>query len=242
MKKIAARLCLLALLPLALSGCSTARMAVDPDLLSRSDQYEISERPSAFSGDKLLFGPYSATEIDRSTINSSGSGFRAGGVVLYSSKEVTQSFSYRFNGNQSWTSKCAVKSASSTVKQGGSAPSAATVAEDIGLQCRFSRSENPQGSANRNWKFEFRGQDLVSATGSFKVGSKTVRVVATNRFENSSFPYHKPTGYYFYVGEERVAGVDVINNQGPIWLKKNLAAEEKDSIGLIMVALLLNQV
>ncbi len=112
----------------------------------------------------------------------------------------------------------------------------------MGMFCSFSPANGNRNLASNEWKLEFKGQDLISAKGSFKVGSKTVRVVATNKFEGSPLPYSKPTGYYFYVGEKRVAGVDVINSKGPIWIEKTLTSEVKDAIGIVTVALLLNQV
>jgi len=217
-------------------------MAVDKNLVSKSDQHEISERPSAFLGNKILFGPYNATEIDRSAINSSGSGFSATGIGSYSKNETGQNFTFNFKGNQHWTSKCEVKGGGSEVKRESSVLSGLTYDENMGIFCSFSPANGNRNPASKQWKFEFKGQDLISAKGSFKAGPSTVRVVATNKFEGSPLPYGKPTGYYFYIGEEPVAGVDVINSKGPIWIDKKLNAEMKDAIGIVAVALLLNQV
>ncbi len=223
-------------------GCSTAQMAVDKNLVSKSDQYEISERPSAFSGDKLKFGPYRATEIDRSWINSSSSGMSISGVGSYSSSETGQGFVYNFKGHQHWTSKCEVKGGKSEVKRESSILSGVTYGENMGIFCSFTPGKENRRPANKGWEFAFKGQDLISAKGTFKVGLITARVVATNKFEGSPLPYGKPTGYYFYVGNKIVAGVDVINSKGPIWIEKKLNVEEKDAISLVAVALLLNQI
>ncbi len=233
---------LLLTISLGIFGCSTAQMAVDQNLVSKSDQYEITERPGAFSGDKLIFGSYSVTKIDRSWINSSSSGMSLSGVGSYSSSETGQGFVYNFKGHQHWTSKCEVKGGKSEVKRESSILSGVTYGENMGIFCNFTPGKENRKPANKGWEFAFKGQDLISAKGTFKVGLKTVRVVATNKFEGSPLPYGKPTGYYFYVGDKVVAGVDVINSKGPIWIEKKLSAEEKDAIGLVSVALLLNQV
>ncbi len=233
---------LLLTIPLGLFGCSTAQMAVDNNLVSKSHKYEISERPSAFSGDKLLFGPYSATEINRSAINSSSSGFSATGIGSYSKDETGQNFTYNFKGSQHWTSRCEIKGGSSEVKRESSILSGLTYGESMGMFCSFNPAHGNRNPASNEWKFEFKRQDLISAKGFFRVDSKTVRVVATNKFEGSPLPYSNPTGYFFYIGEDPVAGVDVINSKGPVWIEKELNSEVKDAIGIVAVALLLNQV
>lgn len=225
---------LLLLIPLGLLGCSSAHMLVDENLVSTSDKYNVSERPSAFSGDKLIVGPYSATNIDRSGISSSGSGIRISGIGSYSEKNKNQNFSYHFKGKHNWTSKCKVKGGSSTI---GNVLSK----ENMGIFCNFSPENGTRSPSSRSWKFSFEGFDLISATGSFKVRTKTVRVVATNKIKDSAFSHGKPTGYFFYVGKRIVAGVDVINSKGPVWIEKKLAADMKDAIGIVAVALLLNQ-
>ena len=221
---------LLLIMGLGIFGCSSAQMVIDKDLVSISDQYEISERPGAFSGEKLTFGPYSATEIDRSFVTSSGSG-----IGSISSNTKVQRFTYNFKGTKDWAGKCKVEG------EGISIGSSVTAGEKKEIFCIFSPGEENRGSEVRGWNFEFKGQDLISAKGFFKVGSKTVSLVGTNKFEGSSLPYGKPTGFYFYVENKVVAGVDVINSKGPVWIDKNLSAEVKDAIGAVMVALLLNQ-
>lgn len=226
------------ILSVLLVGCSTAQMAVDKELVSKSNKYEISERPGAFSGKKLIFGPYRATQIDRSALNSSSSGYSVSSMGSFTNNKTGQKYSYHFEGNEKgWISECVVKSGSSEIKRKSSILSGLSYGEGIRVSCNFSTRGN-----GRNWKFEFKGADLNSAKGSFKVGNKTVRVVPTNKFKGSSLSHGKPTGYYFYVANKLIAGVDVINSKGPVWLEKRLSKKMKDAIAVVAVALLLNQV
>lgn len=59
--------------------------------------------------------------------------------------------------------------------------------------------------------------------------------------EGSPLTLGQNTGYYFYLEEKIIAGVDAISKEGPVWLNNKLSQGEKDIIGMVVVALLLNQ-
>jgi len=224
---------IICLLLLALTACTPARMAVDPALNVDSVKHKITEMPGVFSGDTIAFGPYKATKIDRSWVKSTGGGGQIGNLKFGSSEQV-QSYSYQFNSKSSWDCDCEVSKQKSQF---------AIVSTDLSadLNCYFSEMESGSDSASK-WRFSFSGESPERATGSIVVGSKTFTVKPVNKVASSSFAMGNRTGYYFYSGEELVAGVDAISKEGPVWLSNKLSQEEKDYISMVAVGLLLNQI
>ena len=95
-----------------LTSCSTAKMAMDPGLEVDSEKYKITERPTAFSGGDLVFGPYKATKISRGFINSSGS-FISFGKNRVGKKKKGQDYTYQFKGKSTWNGDCKAKKGNS---------------------------------------------------------------------------------------------------------------------------------
>ncbi len=210
-----------------IASCSTAKMALDPGLEVNSDKYQITERPVAFAGGDLVFGPYKATKISRGFIKSSSLS-----ILGFGKKKEGQDFTYQFSGKGSWNGDCKVKSGNKSIGRisGG---------YYAGIHCTFAPLDSA-GTTFSDWKFNITGQTSGEAQGSINIRSKTFRVAAINKIEGSILPMGQHTGYYFYSGERLIAGVDTISHDGPVWLSKKLTADEKDAIGLVVVALLLN--
>jgi hypothetical protein len=216
----------------ALTSCSTAKMAMLPGLEVNSVKYKITELPSTFSGGDLVFGPYRATKISRSGITSTGSGWTIGSTKIGSEK-TGQDYTYQFKGDSSWNGDCKVKKGSSEfgiVEYGFSAD----------LSCTFIPVGSGSSSASE-WQFSFKGDRADRATGSINIGSKTIKVKAIDKMEGSPLRLGQNTGYYFYLDKTIIAAVDVISKEGPVWLNNSLSQDERDMIGMVAVALLLNQ-
>ena len=214
---------------LLLAACSTAKMEFDPDLEVDSERYLISERPIAFSGSDLVFGPYRATRINRSFISKT-----AESTLGFSSKNVEQDYSFHFRGQSNWEGECIVESGNLEYRivSGG---------YFADIHCSFVPADNGTKTAT-GWHIDIEGETSGTARGAIVVGSKTIEVAAVNEIEGSSLRLSQHTGYYFYLAGNIVAGVDTISHEGPVWLNRQLTMDEKDIIGLVVVALLLNQV
>lgn len=216
----------------ALTSCSTAKMAMLPGLEADSVKYKITELPSAFSGGDLVFGPYKATKISRSGITTTGSGWKIGSTKIGSEK-TGQDYTYQFKGESSWNGDC-------KVKKGSSEFGIVEYRFSADLSCTFVPIGSGSTSASE-WKFSFKGERSDMATGSINIGSKTIKVKAINKMEGSPLRLGRNTGYYFYLDKTIIAAVDVISKEGPVWLNNSLSQDEKDMIGMVVVALLLNQ-
>lgn len=216
----------------ALTSCTTAKIAVHPGLEIDSVKYKITSMPSFFSGGDLVFGPYKAAKIYRSAINSTGSGWTIGSTKIGSEK-TGQDYTYEFTGESSWNGDCKVKKGSSHfgIVSGGFSSD---------LSCTFVPIGGGSPSSSE-WQFSFKGETSSTSVGVINIGSKTIKVKAINKMEGSPLTLGQNTGYYFYLGEKIIAGVDAISKEGPVWLNNKLSQGEKDIICMVVVALLLNQ-
>ncbi|UCH46455.1 MAG: hypothetical protein JSU95_09985 [Betaproteobacteria bacterium] len=191
--------------------------------------YEVTEMPGIFSKGDVVFGPYKATNISRSWVSSSGSGWTIGDT-RYEDKETSQDYSYQFNGKGSWNGDCRAEKGHQEVDivAGGFY---------VDLTCTF----EPVDSEASPWRFSFKGDRSDRATGTIVLGSKTVIVGAIDRVESSPFKLAYNTGYYFHLDEQILAAVDTISKEGPVLMSNSLTQEERDRIAMVAVAFLLNQ-
>ena len=208
----------------ALAACATAKMAIDPEFKNNSLVYEITEKHGLIN-DKIRFGPYLASNIDRGWMK--GKGFT---LMSFKSEERSQIYTYDFTGESSWEAVCRMsgKSKSLGVVEFGM---------ESGLNCDFTSI----GDKKSKFNFSLVGTSLVEAEGEFSAGAEDFRVVVIDKIEGSSFRLGSPIGYSFYSGNKIVAGVDIMNSAGPVLFDKELSGDIKDRVSLVMVALLIFQ-
>lgn len=207
-----------------LSSCTMAKMAVSPELKNNSFEYKITEKPG-LTGDKIRFGSYLASKIDRSFTTGSGTT-----IFSYKNKNRSQRYTYDFKGENSWKAIC---------NMGGKGQTVGIV--EFGLETTLNCIFSSTGKKRSKFKFILTGPSLVEAKGKFSAGTKDFRVAVINRIQGSSFSLGSPSGYSFYSGNKLIAGVDSINRDGPVWLNKKLSADVQDRVSLVIVALLLFQ-
>ncbi len=207
-----------------LSSCTAAKMAIDPELINNSREYKITEKPG-LTGDKIRFGPYLASKIDRHCMRGSSIS-----ILSYKSEKRSQKYTYDFKGESRWKASC---------KMGGKGQTIGAVGfgHESTLNCTFSS----MGEKKSKFTFSLAGPSLVEAKGKFSAGAKNFRVVVIDKIQGSSLRLGSPIGYSFYSGKKLIAGVNIINSEGPVLLNKNLSGDVKDRVSLVMVALLLFQ-
>ncbi len=213
----------------ALTACSTARMAIPPNLEEVSVRYTVTEMPGTFSKGDVVFGPYKATNISRSWVSSSGSGWTIGDT-RYEDKQTSQDYSYQFVGKSSWNGDC-------RAEKGHQEAGIVAAGFYVELICTF----DPVDRDAPAWQFIFKGDRSDRATGTINLGLKTVTVGAIDKVEGSPFKMGYNTGYYFYLDDQILAAVDTISQEGPVWMEDSLTQEERDKIAMVAVAFLLNQ-
>ncbi len=207
-----------------LNSCTAAKMAIDPELKIDSHEYKITETPG-LTGDKIRFGPYLASKIDRHFMR--GRGFS---IQSYKKEKRSQKYTYDFKGESRWKASC---------KMGGKGQTIGAVGfgHESTLNCTFSS----MGEKKSKFTSSLAGPSLVEAKGEFRAGEKDFRVVIIDKMQGSRLRLGSPIGYSFYSGNKLIAGVNIINSEGPVLLNKKLSGDEKDRVSLVMVALLLFQ-
>ena len=218
MKKIL----LLVLVLGVLNSCTGVKMAFDPELKNNSHEYRITEKPG-LTGDKIKFGPYLASKIDRRFMR--GSGFS---ILSYKKEKRSQNYPFDFKGESRWKASC---------KMGGKGQTIGAVefGHESALICTFSSI----GEKNLEFTFSLAGPSLVEAKGEFSAEENKFSVVVIDKMQGSSLRLGSPVGYSFYSGNKLGAGVNIMNSEGPVLLNKNLSGDAKDRASLVMVALLL---
>ena len=215
----------------ALTACTTARMAKLPGLEADTVSYMVTQMPSSFSskGD-LVFGPYRASKISRGWITGKGSGWSVG-KYKYNKKDTAQDYTYQFNGKSSWKGNC-------KASKGQQEVSIVAYGFYVNLSCSFFPAEG----VGSEWKFSFIGDRSDHAAGTINLGSKKVTLKPVDKMEGSPFKLSFNTGYYFYLDKQIIAAVDVVSKEGPVWFNNSLSQDERDKIGMVAVAFLLNQI
>lgn len=207
-----------------LSSCVTAKMAVAPELKNSSHEYIITEKPG-LTGDKIRFGPYLASKIDRGFVRGSSTT-----ILSYKNEKKSQSYTYNFKGESSWKASCKMKGKGQTIGAIG-------FGHETALNCTFSST----GKKGSTFKFSLAGPSLVESTGQFSTGAKDFSVAVINKVQGSNLSLGSPTGFSFYSGKRLIAAVGRTDSTGPVLLNKKLSGDEKDRVSLVMVALLLVQ-
>lgn len=207
-----------------LISCTTAKMAIDPEIKNNSHEYKITEKPG-LTGDRIKFGPYLASKIDRHFMRVSRTS-----ISSYKNEERSQKYTYDFKGESRWYANC---------KMGGKRQTIGAVGfgHESTLNCTFSSI----GDKKSMFTFSLAGPSLVEAKGKFSAGAKNFRVVVIDKMQGSSLRLASPIGYSFYSGNKIIASVNIINSEGPVFLNKKLSGDEKDRVSLVMIALLIFQ-
>lgn len=206
---------------LTVVACGTTQVLVSPAFIEKSNEYKVTEKPGVFSGEKLTFGPYQATKIKRKFATKSGIG-----IGKFSASDTKQDFTYTFKGkgNVTWNGKC-------DVEKDTYGFSAISTANGWTMNCIYS------SKGMRTWKFTYKSSPQKSGSQFIKYGKNSYKIVSKDVFGGATV-----AGYHFYAGKKMIAAVSSVNSAGPVWFNKKLSTNLTDRFGLIMTALMLNQV
>ena len=226
------RLLFLALSPLALSGCTTARMAIPADLESRSDAYPCVGRGGFSFGEQFSFGPYEVSDVRRGWTHRV-----AWGIVFYERSQAVQRYEF------------SLKSPSGTIWQGQAATgvrkedlkdtlAGGELTMGISRDVRFIARFGLAGQTNA-WTLalaEERGGVLLS--GSLFDGQTTYRIDGTRQLAGTSMPLMENAGFLIYEEARLVAAVELVN-AGSVHFDQLLPPARRDPLAAAAAALLL---
>ena len=226
------RLLFLAPLGLALSGCTTARMAIPADLESRADAYPCVGRGGFSISEKFSFGPYDVADVRRGWTHRV-----AWGIVFYERSQAIQRYEFTLKSpsGKTWPGQAATGVRQEDLKDtlaGGELT--VGVSRDVRFIARFGLD----GQTNA-WTLalaEERGGVLLN--GTLTDGETAYRIDGTRQLAGTSMPLMENAGFLIYDADRLVAAVDLLN-AGAVHFDRDLPSAKRDPLAAAAAALLL---
>ena len=219
--------------PLALAGCTTARMAIPADLESRSDVYPCVGRGGFTLSEKFTFGPYEVFDVRRGWTHRV-----TWSLALYERSKARQQceFTLRMPSGRKWQGQAATGVRKQDLKDtvaGGELTWG--LARDVNFVARLCLAR--QTNAWTLALAEERGGILLN--GTLTDGQATYRIEGTRQLAGSSMPLMENAGFLIYDGPRLVAAVDLVN-AGAVHFDKALPALiQREPLAAAAAALLL---
>ena len=219
--------------PLALAGCTTARMAIPADLESRSDVYPCVGRGGFTLSEKFTFGPYEVFDVRRGWTHRV-----TWSLALYERSKARQQceFTLRMPSGRKWQGQAATGVRKQDLKDtvaGGELTWG--LARDVNFVARLCLAR--QTNAWTLALAEERSGILLN--GTLTDGQATYRIEGTRQLAGSSMPLMENAGFLIYDGPRLVAAVDLVN-AGAVHFDKALPALiQREPLAAAAAALLL---
>ena len=219
--------------PLALAGCTTARMAIPADLESRSDVYPCVGRGGFTLSEKFTFGPYEVFDVRRGWTHRV-----TWSLALYERSKARQQceFTLRMPSGRKWQGQAATGVRKQDLKDtvaGGELTWG--LARDVNFVANLGLDN--QTNAWTLALAEERGGILLN--GTLTDGQATYRIEGTRQLAGSSMPLMENAGFLIYDGPRLVAAVDLVN-AGAVHFDKALPALiQREPLAAAAAALLL---
>ncbi|HEY0138057.1 MAG TPA: hypothetical protein VGB85_28420 [Nannocystis sp.] len=213
---------------LTATGCSAARMELDPQLASAAPEQPVRGLSLAQFRKPVTFGPYSATLTKggfKSTSQTNAGPFAA--------KKTSQDFAFTMSGGTSatWAGACSYGSSQRAVLF--------PINNDAGLVCTLV----PEGSAG--WQIALASEGKLfgpnSLSGTLTDGQTTYGVKMIHRLANSAFSSAEPVGYELRDAQGVAVAAVQIFNPGQVWIDPRLPAAQQTALAAGAVALLVSR-
>ncbi len=210
------------------TGCTAARMQLDPQLASNAPEQPVSGLSLAQFRKPVTFGPYSAT-LTRGGFKST----TETGIGPYKQKKTEQPFAFTMAGGTpaSWVGDCSYGTSQRSVLF--------PINNDAGLVCTLV----PEGG--KGWQIVLASAGKLygpnSLSGTLTDGQTSYGVAMVHRLAGSSFSSAEPVGYEIRdAGGVAVAAVQTFN-RGQVWIDPRLAAEQQTALAAGAIALLVSR-
>ena len=191
--------------PLALAGCSTARMAIPAELETRSDVYPCVGRGGFSVAEKFSFGPYEVFNVRRGWTRRV-----AWSIAPYERARARQQyeFSLRMPSGRRWHGQAATGVRKQDLKDAGAGGELTWgLARDVNFVAVLGLANQTNG-----WTLalaEERGGILLN--GTLTDGQAKYRIEGTRQLAGTSMPLMENAGFLIYDGNRLVAAVDLVN-------------------------------
>ncbi len=233
----------LSFLPVLLMGCTTARMAVRPQLVSVAKEMKVKGRKAFSFGETFFFGPYQVAEVHRGWTRSTS----FGGSMFeerkkkFSSRSATQEYEFLLKDGKGdvWKCQCVTSSDQNYVDVllGRKSRLAIGLTSKTSFVCTFRSKNRPEvWRLVMNEHFDSSGV----MNGVLSDGKISILIQGTRKLAGTSFPLSTPSGYEFLMKEHVAGSVEVINN-GAVWIVPSIEERLHSPLAVTSAALLLYQ-
>ena len=219
--------------PLALAGCTTARMAIPADLESRSDVYPCVGRGGFTLSEKFTFGPYEVFDVRRGWTQRV-----TWSLALYERSKARQQceFTLRMPSGRKWQGQAATGVRKQDLKDtvaGGELTWG--LSRDVSFVARLCLARQTNA-----WTLALAEErNGILLNGTLTDGQATYRIEGTRQLAGSSMPLMENAGFLIYDGPRLVAAVDLVN-AGAVHFDKALPALiQREPLAAAAAALLL---
>ena len=231
-------------MPVFLLGCSMARMAVRPQLISGATEMKVEGRKS-FGFDKpFSFGPYQVTEVNREWTRSTGFSVDFPSLEkhkkVFSSSKATQEYEFMLKDGKGEEWKCQNLT---TCGQGFVDVSmGAKKKMGMGMSSRSFVSSFKAKNRSEVWHLTMddKQDSSFAMKGVLSDGDTSILVQGTRKLAGTPLPLTDHSGFEFLVSGNVVASVEVIN-KGAVWILPSTEEKLHSPLAVTSAALLLYQ-
>jgi hypothetical protein len=198
-----------------------------PSELSGVERLAVSGRQGWKDIERLAFGGYLVTNVDRSFTK--GSSLQ---ILVYEGAKARQNFSFYANGDglETWKGE-----AESTAHR-------RALDFDVEVELRnkagFAARLSPLDRPGEVWTLQLAEKWQRPFEGTLGRGQHTVKVRGTNKLAGTILPLGETSGYVFEYAGQPVAAVEVIND-GAAWFSPDLQPDLRAPVASAISALLL---
>ena len=218
-----------------LVACTTARMARPPEFSASAVEMPVSGRQGFGFSESFRFGPYLVSDVNR--------GWRvttSWGILGYGSSKSEQPFEFklRAHDNAVRQAHCANGVRWKEMELNNFMDTGGDLEWELSSHALFTCEFSPP-DMKKSWKMVMKQEtENLVMDGVLGDGANRIFVKGTRELEGGAWPLTEATGYLFYLDQDLVGGVDVLN-QGAVWMKKDLSADMRGAVAAAASALLL---
>ncbi len=206
------------------SACSAQHMQVPPEIASRSDVLDVTDRSSwsgALVNESFELGPYAISDVDRKWDSSSGFSI---GSVSHETSEGGYAYALE-GGGPKQVGHCMT----------GKRDTGIGLGNGLGLEFQFSKLACQCEAGGKQATVTVESRDGTYA-GAVTTSGGTYQIKSVHELEGGGST-GKPSGYR--MDGDRAVGAAEVTHPGRVWLDKALETNERREVACLFAGLML---